>query len=69
MGVHLLQRAPRNANMGRLHLTFFVTAITTELCIRTQLYLTTTRSSAATGSTSPTCSGAGSSWSWRWRSS
>ena len=40
MEVHLLQRAARNANMGRLHLTFFVTAITTELCIRTQLYLT-----------------------------
>lgn len=40
MNVHLLQRASRNANMGQLHLTFFVTAITTELCIRTQLYLT-----------------------------
>ena len=40
MNIHLLQRAPRNANLGRLHLTFFVTAITTELCIRTQLYLT-----------------------------
>ncbi len=40
MNVHLLQRAPRNANLGRLHLTFFVTAIATELCIRTQLYLT-----------------------------
>ena len=26
--------------MAALHLTFFVTAITTELCIRTQLYLT-----------------------------
>ncbi len=40
MNVHLLQRAPRNANLGALHLTFFVTAIATELCIRTQLYLT-----------------------------
>ncbi|HEX5713005.1 MAG TPA: hypothetical protein VFX85_06805 [Solirubrobacterales bacterium] len=40
MNVHLLGRAPRNANLGTLHLTFFVTAITTELCIRTQLYLT-----------------------------
>lgn len=40
MSVHLLQRAPRNANLGRLHLTFFVAAITTELGIRTQLYLT-----------------------------
>jgi hypothetical protein len=40
MKVHLLQRAARNANMGQLHVTFFVTAITTELCIRTQLYLT-----------------------------
>jgi hypothetical protein len=40
VNVHLLQRAPRNANLGRLHLTFFVTAIATELCIRTQLYLT-----------------------------
>jgi hypothetical protein len=40
VNLHLLQRASRNANMGALHLTFFVTAITTELCIRTQLYLT-----------------------------
>lgn len=40
MSVHLLQRAPRNANLGALHLTFFVAAIVTELCIRTQLYLT-----------------------------
>jgi len=40
VSVHLLQRAPRNANLGALHLTFFLTAITTELCIRTQLYLT-----------------------------
>lgn len=40
MNVHLLQRAPRNANLGTLHLTFFVAAITTELCIRTQLWLT-----------------------------
>jgi hypothetical protein len=40
MNVHLLQRASRNANMAQLHLVFFVTAITTELCIRTQLYLT-----------------------------
>lgn len=40
MNVHLLKRAPRNANLGALHLTFFVAAITTELCIRTQLYLT-----------------------------
>jgi hypothetical protein len=40
VNVHLLQRAPRNANLAALHLTFFVTAIATELCIRTQLYLT-----------------------------
>jgi hypothetical protein len=40
MNIHLLQRAPRNFNMAALHLTFFVTAIATELCIRTQLYLT-----------------------------
>jgi hypothetical protein len=40
VNVHLLQRAPRNANLGTLHLTFFVAAIATELCIRTQLYLT-----------------------------
>ena len=40
MNVHLLKRAPRNANLGTLHLTFFVAAIVTELCIRTQLYLT-----------------------------
>ena len=40
MSVHLLQRAPRNANLAALHLTFFVAAIATELCIRTQLYLT-----------------------------
>jgi hypothetical protein len=40
VNLHLLQRAPRNANLAALHLTFFVTAIATELCIRTQLYLT-----------------------------
>jgi hypothetical protein len=40
VNVHLLKRAPRNVNLGALHLTFFVAAITTELCIRTQLYLT-----------------------------
>ena len=40
VSVHLLQRAPRNSNLAALHLTFFVTAIATELCIRTQLYLT-----------------------------
>jgi cation transport ATPase len=40
VSVHLLQRAPRNADLGKLHLTFFVAAIATELCIRTQLYLT-----------------------------
>jgi hypothetical protein len=40
MNIHLLQRAPRNYNLAALHLTFFVTAIATELCIRTQLYLT-----------------------------
>ncbi len=40
MSVHLLQRAPRNYNLAALHLTFFLAAITTELCIRTQLYLT-----------------------------
>jgi len=40
VNVHPLQRAARNANLGSLHLTFFVTAIVTELCIRTQLWLT-----------------------------
>jgi hypothetical protein len=40
VSLHLLQRAPRNADLGTLHLTFFVTAIVTELGIRTQLYLT-----------------------------
>jgi hypothetical protein len=40
VNVHLLQRAPRDYNLAALHLTFFVTAIVTELCIRTQLYLT-----------------------------
>ncbi len=40
MDLHLLQRAPRNANLGALHLAFFVAAIATELCIRTQLWLT-----------------------------
>ena len=40
MSLHLLQRAPRNADLGTLHLTFFVTAIATELGIRTQLWLT-----------------------------
>ncbi|MGE0066358.1 MAG: hypothetical protein AB7T48_03300 [Solirubrobacterales bacterium] len=40
MNGHLLARAPRNVNLGALHLAFFVAAITTELCIRTQLYLT-----------------------------
>ncbi len=40
MSLHLLRRAPRNYNMAALHLTFFVAAIATELCIRTQLYLT-----------------------------
>jgi len=37
---HPLHRAARNANLGSLHLAFFVTAIVTELCIRTQLWLT-----------------------------
>ena len=37
---HPLQRASRNANLPALHLAFFVTAIVTELCIRTQLWLT-----------------------------
>jgi cation transport ATPase len=40
VSLHLLQRAPRNYNLAALHLTFFVAAIATELCIRTQLYLT-----------------------------
>lgn len=40
MSLHPLQRASRNANLGSLHLAFFVTAIVTELCIRTQLWLT-----------------------------
>ena len=40
MSFHPLHRAARNANLGSLHLAFFVTAIVTELCIRTQLWLT-----------------------------
>ncbi len=40
MSFHPLQGAARNANLGPLHLTFFVAAIVTELCIRTQLWLT-----------------------------
>ncbi|HEX3240639.1 MAG TPA: hypothetical protein VHR18_10960 [Solirubrobacterales bacterium] len=40
MSFHPLHRAARNVNLPALHLAFFVTAITTELCIRTQLYLT-----------------------------
>lgn len=40
MSFHPLQGAARNANLGPLHLAFFVTAIVTELCIRTQLWLT-----------------------------
>ena len=40
MSFHPLHRAPRNANLGTLHLSFFVAAIVTELCIRTQLWLT-----------------------------
>jgi hypothetical protein len=37
---HPLKRASRNVNLPALHLSFFVTAIVTELCIRTQLWLT-----------------------------
>lgn len=40
MSFHPLHRAARNANLGQLHLAFFVTAIVTELGIRTQLWLT-----------------------------
>lgn len=40
MSLHPLHRAPRNARAGTLHLTFFVTAVVTILCIRTQLWLT-----------------------------
>ena len=40
MSFHPLQRASRNVNLPALHLAFFVTAIVTELCIRTQLWLT-----------------------------
>ena len=40
MNRHWLSRAARNAEMESLHLTFFVAAIATELCIRTELYLT-----------------------------
>jgi len=40
MSFHPLHRAARNVNLGALHLSFFLAAITTELCIRTQLYLT-----------------------------
>ncbi len=40
MSFHPLHRASRNVNLGTLHLSFFVAAIATELCIRTQLYLT-----------------------------
>jgi hypothetical protein len=35
-----LRRASRNADLGLLHETFFICAITTILCIRTQLWLT-----------------------------
>jgi hypothetical protein len=35
-----LQRAPRNADLGLLHETFFICAVTTILCIRTDLWLT-----------------------------
>ncbi len=35
-----LQRASRNADLGLLHETFFICAVTTILCIRTQLWLT-----------------------------
>lgn len=40
MSFHPLQGAARNADAGSLHLAFFVTAVVTELCIRTQLWLT-----------------------------
>jgi hypothetical protein len=36
----LLGRAARNADLGLLHETFFICAVTTILCIRTQLWLT-----------------------------
>ena len=35
-----LRRAARNADLGLLHETFFICAVTTILCIRTQLWLT-----------------------------
>jgi hypothetical protein len=35
-----LRRASRNADLGLLHETFFICAVTTILCIRTQLWLT-----------------------------
>ncbi len=35
-----LQRASRNADLGLLHETFFICAVTTILCIRTDLWLT-----------------------------
>ncbi len=40
MSFQPFNKAPRNADVGTLHTTFFVTAITTVLCIRTQLWLT-----------------------------
>jgi hypothetical protein len=35
-----MRRAARNADLGLLHETFFIAAVTTIICIRTQLWLT-----------------------------
>ncbi|MGV1049076.1 MAG: hypothetical protein ACOYD4_11200 [Solirubrobacterales bacterium] len=40
MGVHPLRSAARNAELGLLHESFFIAAVTTIICIRTQLWLT-----------------------------
>lgn len=40
MGVHPLRNASRNADLGLLHESFFIAAVTTIICIRTQLWLT-----------------------------
>jgi hypothetical protein len=38
--VHLFGGAGRNADLGLLHETFFIAAVTTIICIRTELWLT-----------------------------
>jgi hypothetical protein len=40
MSFNPLRGAPRNADLGMLHESFFIAAVTTIICIRTQLWLT-----------------------------